>query len=106
MTHSHAFDETDWPFPVSAETLAYITRPIVHGDAPILTIAHDHDGDWQFLCRTTYETADLCVVCLGCIFERHPFVGAHADLSPGWVVWREDAHSPWQREPFDADDSG
>lgn len=101
MEHVHSFDEADWPFDVSASTPAYSTTNVVQNGFPILTIAHDHEGDWQFLCETPLEQSEISVVCLGCVFEHHPYVGEFHNLPVGWIAWRNNEEDPWHREEME-----
>lgn len=62
MPHPHTFDEADWPFEDATNTRAFSTKYVIHEGYPILTIAHDHDGDWQFLCGTTVDPKEMSIV--------------------------------------------
>lgn len=104
MTHSHSFDEKDWPFSTSMTAPAYSTYNVVRNGYPILTIAHDNDGDWQFLCGTPLEESDMSVVCLGCMYEMHPFIAQFWNLPRGWIAWRENLDDEWHKEQLDADE--
>src|ERR1700760_4903149 len=97
-THPHSFSITDWPFEDPPNVAAISTRPVIEEGHPVLLVTHDEDGDWQILCGTTNETADGCVVCLGCAFERDRSIGELADLPRGWRAWRGSTTSPWQRD--------
>ncbi len=102
MPHSHSIDEKDWPFkkPITAPT--YSTIFVVKHGHPILTVAHDHEGDWQFLCGTTHDPDEMSIVCFGCMYDLNPTIADFSDLPRGWVAWRRDEHSEWHREPLDA----
>ena len=105
IDHAHDFEDEAWPFEESSNTVVYSTKYVVHQGAPLLTVAHDHDGDWQFLCGTTDDPDDMSIVCFGCMFENHPAIADFKDLPRGWIAWRDDETSPWQREELDpADD--
>src|SRR5882724_6215590 len=97
MEHKHQFGT--WPFADPANTAVYSTSPVMDKQHPILLVAHNSDGDWQLLCGTTNETADGRVVCLGCLFERDPSIGALSDLPLGWLASRASLNSPWLRAP-------
>ena len=101
MKHSHDFDVNEWPFDESVDTTVFSTKNVVREGFPILTVAHDRDGDWQFLCGTTDGPDDMSIVCFGCIYELHPFIARFKDLPRGWIAWRDDEDSPWQREELD-----
>jgi len=97
--HSHKFRPDEWPFQDADNTAAFTTTRVLRENYPVLIVSHDSEGDWQFLCGTTYETADLLVVCLGCAFDRDRSVGELADLPVGWQAVRESKESPWERIP-------
>lgn len=98
-----SIDTGDWPFQVSADTEIYTTSNVVRNGDPILTIAHDHEGDWQFLCGYTNRTEDMFVLPLSSIYQEHPFIRDFADLPLGWVAWRDSAADAWHREPMEPD---
>lgn len=95
--HSHSFAE--WPFPEPVDTLVYTTTHVLRDNYPVLLVSHDQDGDWQFLCATTNDSADGLIVCLGCAYERDNTVGEVADLPIGWYARREYVGGPWERTP-------
>lgn len=99
MSHTHSFEENDWPFDDPIDRVTFTTRFVAKEGYPIVLVTHDDDGDWQFLCGTTNEGDDIVISCFGCIYERHPFIKEFADLPKGWLAWREDENSPWYREP-------
>ena len=101
MTHKHTFDPASWPFERSIRSVVYSTRQLVQDGCPILTVAHDHDGDFQFLCGTPEDVAEISTVCLGCMFEQHPWIAEFADLPKGWVAWRSQPDAPWHKEQLD-----
>ena len=71
-------------------------------------MAHDSDGDWQFL-DDDYDDDqpgsedDIALVHLAHIVERFPEVVLLADLPVGWTAQRDTADEPWtrEREPSD-----
>ena len=104
MTHSHSFDENDWPFEASINAPAYSTTNVIKNGYPILTVAHDLEGDWQFLCGETGDSQDMSIVCFGCIYELHPWIGGFSDLPLGWIAWRNNESESWQKELIGAAD--
>lgn len=100
MSHSHYF--AAWPFEEPIDAAVFSTRQVLSNSSPILEVYHDHDGDWQFLCGTTQEAADLKVVCLGCMLERDSTLASLADLPIGWVASRREHAEAWTREPYEA----
>ena len=104
MTHTHDIDEHAWPFEKSINATVYSTTNVFHNDYPILTVAHDHEGDWQFLCGAFDGPDDMSIVCFGCMFDKHPFITEFSDLPVGWMAWREDENAPWQIEEMEPRD--
>lgn len=106
MAHRHDFNEADWPFETPVNTASFTTSFVIEGTHPILEVYHDHDGDWQFLCGTTNSSADVKLVCLGCMMGRDPSLFELADMPAGWFACRAARDQPWSREAFeDGDDS-
>jgi hypothetical protein len=108
MDDHHNFQPGEWPFADAVNTGVYATVQVMNG-APILELAHDDDGDWQFLHSTTLtddDAGDLKYVCLGCVFERHRYIAEHAQLQYGWAVMRNDESSGWvgSKIPYEPND--
>lgn len=102
--HPHAFESGEWPFADPVNTAAFTTTRVLRDGYPVLLVSHDDDGDWQFLCDTTNDTADGLIVCLGCAYARDITIAEVADLPRGWQARRDSASSPWLRSVCDADD--
>lgn len=100
--HPHSFPLSEWPFQEATNTATFTTTHVIREGHPILSVYHDHDGDWQFLCGAPTDVADAMLVCLGCTFERDRSIGELADLPIGWQAWRESADAPWQRASYEA----
>ena len=100
--HKHSFDHTEWPFEEPTNGLAYTTRRVIKDEYPILFVSHDNDGDWQFLCGTTNDSADGCIICLGCIYQRDKSLSLLADLPIGWQACRDTINHDWERFPRDS----
>ncbi|WP_205904665.1 DUF6882 domain-containing protein [Diaphorobacter sp. HDW4A] len=98
--HTHSFDEADWPFDEPVNTATFTTRHVMDGSLPVLEVFHDHDGEWQFLCGTTTEQADVKLVCMGCVLERDASLFGLADLPPGWCADRAAPGESWIRDVF------
>lgn len=86
-----------WPFKEAKNLGVFTTRQVIEEGYPILLVAHDDDGDWQFLCGTSNDTEDGRLVSLHCIVESHPSVAELADLPMGWQAFRDAPDTPWQR---------
>lgn len=98
MSHTHDYDESNWPFDVPINTASFTTRYVLDGTLPILEVYHDHDGEWQFMCGTTNATADAKLVCLGCMVRRDPTLVQLANMPAGWLAYRDSLEQPWSRE--------
>jgi len=89
--------DTSWPFHEGKNRAVFTTRPVLEENLPILLVAHDRDGDWQFLCGTTNRPKDGRIVSLGCIFERDRTLAEVADLPEGWRADRPAVGAGWKR---------
>lgn len=90
----------DWPFREPAETRVYTTRFVLDDDLPILIVAHDRDGGWEFLCGTTDKPKDAREILLGEALELDRRLREVADLPAGWRAFRDSPEAPWIQEPF------
>jgi hypothetical protein len=75
----------------------YVSRAVLESTAPLRLVAHDADGDWQFLSGSGDD--DLLHVPLARVVEHVPEVAAFDDLDQGWIAWRESVDGPWVRQP-------
>lgn len=98
--HKHSFDEARWPFDEPVNTATFTTRHVMDGSLPVLEVFHDRDGEWQFLCGTTTEQADVKLVCMGCVLERDASLFELSDLPPGWCADRAAPGESWIRDVF------
>ncbi|GAA4052688.1 hypothetical protein GCM10022409_44460 [Hymenobacter glaciei] len=87
--------DNDFKFREDRNLGVYTTRQVLEG-FPILRVAHNSDGDWQFLCDTTTDVADLKVVCLEHIIKRDASLNELFQLKYGWTAWRETIDDDWQ----------
>lgn len=100
--HTHSFP--DWPFEDSTSGSAFLCEHVHTGGLPVLTVCHDHNGDWQFLCGGNHSGSRPVLVCLGCAVERHHAPLELAGLPRGWAADRESVSAPWVREQLPPDD--
>ncbi len=103
-THAHNFGEREWPFEEPINSAAFSTKQVMYEAHPIMLVAHDDSGDWQFLCGTTDDQKDMVVACLGCMYESHPMVRAFASLPRGWLAWRKEVDGEWEVEKQEGED--
>lgn len=101
--HPHSFPASDWPFSEPTNLAAFTTTKVLREGYPVLLVSHDHDGDWQFLCGTTNNSAHGAIICLGCAYQEDRSVGELADLPIGWQAWRDSVGAPWERLPREPD---
>ena len=87
--------DNDFKFREDCKLGVYTTRQVLEG-APILRVSHETDGDWQFLCDTTTDVADLKIVCLEHIVKRDSSVNELFQLNYGWTAWRESVEDDWE----------
>ncbi|MFC5480329.1 DUF4262 domain-containing protein [Massilia suwonensis] len=102
-THTHSF--ASWPFADPVDTVSYCTAKVAHERLPVLQVAHDWDGDWQFLDATTEEPGECVLLCLGCVVERDATLAEISDLPRGHGAFRPFVGAPWEcwEKPHEAD---
>ena len=104
--HAHTFPH--WTFKDAMNTVGFSTARVAHDGFPVLQVAHDANGDWQFLDATTDDPGECILLCLGCIFERDPTLADISDLPRGWGAFRLEVGAAWERweHPPEDDDCG
>lgn len=102
--HSHNFEY--WPFAGAVDQACFLCEHVHEGVMPVLTVCHDYDGDWQFLCGGNHTGTKPVLVCLGCAVERHHAPVEMADLPRGWAADRDGIGAPWVRERLPSDEDG
>ena len=100
--HSHTFSH--WPFGGTVNQACFLCEHVHTGSRPILTVCHDHDGDWQFLCGGVHTGGEPVLVCLGCAVEKHEVPLEMADLPRGWAADRSVVGGPWIKEQLPTDE--
>ncbi|MGH9038993.1 MAG: DUF4262 domain-containing protein [Acidimicrobiia bacterium] len=88
-------DPEGWPFPDPPETLVAATVGVAFTGAPVLLVAHDEDGEWQFFGA---GDDDFTPVHLAHLLRCHPGLATLGDLPVGWEASAGDAGS-WHRTP-------
>lgn len=77
-------------------TATYVCKHVWTERLPILYVAHDADGDWQFLCGADHsDPADCLVIGLEHVVERDPSLEAIADMCTSHVAERDEPTMPW-----------
>ncbi|MBU8820353.1 hypothetical protein KL864_31215 [Mycolicibacterium goodii] len=97
-------DESDWPFATPPNIVAFTTRQVVEDGLPVLTVFHDHQGEWQFLCETPDPVREIKVACMGCVVGADPSLQELADLPEGWLAFRPSPEREWYREEMQPDE--
>lgn len=69
------------------------------GEQPIVEVLHYDEGDWQFMCNTTEDPEDGMVVCMGCLFEKHPWIAKFGGLGSGYLSYFDDGS--WEIEKIE-----
>ncbi|WP_133180191.1 hypothetical protein [Shewanella decolorationis] len=93
--HTHLYKKEDWPFDFSDDTLAVTTKYVMNGDRPIVEVLHWDDGGWQFMCNSTNDSDDGMVICMGCIFEKFPWISRFKGLKSGYLSFYEIESGEW-----------
>lgn len=90
-----------WPFADDPDVAVITLWRIIKGAAEIRLVSRGDvdDGMWQFLDGEEATTEDAAVVALQEMVDHDPSLRELGDLPPGWVAWRQDAASAWQRQP-------
>jgi hypothetical protein len=92
-----------WPFADPPGLAVFTTRAVLEDGLPVLLVAHDDDGAWQFLCSTTSEMPQARLISLRQALELDGGLAVLADLPLGWTARRLTPADPWTRSPHPAD---
>lgn len=93
----------DFKFREERNTAVFTTRQVLEG-LPILRVAHDANGDWEFLCDTTYDAADLKVIAFEEVVKLDPSINEVFHLNYGWQAWRTEIGAKWQKEELEPEE--
>lgn len=99
--HRHTYQEGPWPFPFEDNVGAVTTKFVISGEQPIVEVLHWDDGDWQFMCNTTENPDDGLVVCMGCLFEKYPWISRFKSLKPGCISYLDRESNEWITEELE-----
>ncbi|MBJ6109723.1 DUF4262 domain-containing protein [Hymenobacter sp. BT523] len=97
--------DSDFKFREERNVAVFTTKQVLEG-MPILRVIHDTEGDWQFLCDTSYELADLKVVALESIVKRDRTVNELFQLNCGWQAFRDAVGDKWRKEEHEVEEDG
>ena len=101
IVHSHSYKKEDWPFHFDDAKLVVTTKFVMNGSKPIVEVLHWEDGDWQFMCNTTNNSADGMLVCMGCVFEQFPWIKKFKDLKAGHLSFFDEELNDWVVEKIE-----
>ncbi len=86
--------------PLPPDLGVFTCTHVLEEGRPILHVAHDADGDWQFLCGLNHADlpADLGrLVSLARLLDRDPtLLALTGKLYRNWSAWRDSADADWQ----------
>lgn len=94
----------EWPFEGPEDRPSFASRAIFEHGTPILTVLHDHDGDWVFLDDgDNGDPARMIVVALEQVISTDSSVLEVADLAYGQGAERTAPGNTWQRFEMESD---
>ena len=93
----------DFKFSEPKHQTAITTRQWLEEQKPILHVAHDTDGYWQFLTGDQLPD-DIRIVGFGCIIERDNTLNEVFDLEYGEEAEREFVGGKWTRTKSEEDE--
>jgi hypothetical protein len=86
----------DFEFDAPRNLGVFVCAHVGTGGAPILEVAHDEDGDWQFLCGGDHgEDDNPMLVCLGHVVDGDPTLNQLAEMCTSHTATRTAPGSPW-----------
>lgn len=89
----------NWTFIDKPNVMVITTKNIVNNRSAILSVWHDaDDGMWQFLDGTDVNEEDAMIVSLEQIVKIDNSIKEVLDLPLGWVAWREQKGSVWNKQ--------
>lgn len=89
--------DVPWPFEQPHSHVVITSRQVATGKEPIRFVGRDEDGDWQFVCNTTEDEADIVPTTLGWVFDHDPSVKAAAKLKTSQAMIRSGKRGEWKK---------
>jgi len=86
-----------WPFGDPHSRVVITSRQVATGKEPIRFVGRFDDGDWQFVCNTTDDEADIVATTLGWVMDHDSAVKATAKLRPGQALVRTGPKAAWKK---------
>lgn len=82
---------------VNFEIYVFTTKFVIRGSSPVVYVAHDLDGDWQFLGgEEGLEEKDALLISLGEMLEFDPTLQSVLTLSIGQEAIRTEVGGSWK----------
>jgi len=85
-----------WPFAEVENAASFVCRCVYDRKKPLLSVKHDEDGEWQFLCGKTHIDPKPVLICLGCMLVREPSLREVAALPRGKWADRSSPTAAWE----------
>jgi hypothetical protein len=90
----------EWPFKDAKNVMVMTTKKVMKENRTIVYVSHDaDDGMWQFHDGAEVETDDAMLVSLEEVMTLDNALMKLHDLPLGWIAWRDDQDSEWNRQP-------
>jgi hypothetical protein len=100
MSHDHP-SAPDFRFALDRHAAVLVCTHVWDDGLPIVTVSHDADGGWQFLCdadHTECSASEAKLVCLEHVIARDPSVNAVAGMCSDHTATRSSPEAVWQFE--------
>jgi hypothetical protein len=100
VSTKHRHEAGAWPFPVTDETTVLVAPTVLRYRDPVLSVRHDHEGDWLFSDGISGLPVHEEPTCLGCLVASDASPATVADLPRGWLAFRTAQGLDWERMPL------
>jgi hypothetical protein len=87
----------DWKFPDDPHTLAFLSKTVQTKEEAVSYVAHDSNGDWQFLGDKMIDGGGPVLSCLHHLVDDDATIQELHDLPLGWYATRNTPRALWQR---------
>ncbi|WP_199884110.1 hypothetical protein [Anaerosinus massiliensis] len=89
-----------WLFEDGKNVMVMTTKNIIKNHTAIVYVSHDEeDGMWQFHDGLDVDMNDAMLVSLEEIITLDSELMKLYDLPIGWIAWRDNKDSVWNRQP-------
>ncbi len=94
----------EFKFNEPSNLATFTTRQWIEEQAPILTVAHDFDGSWQFLTDDPNTADNIGIVALSEMIKHDLTLNELFELDYGEIAEREYVGGEWTISEMEADD--